>query len=72
MGNIIRLDGSWVTSREAADMMGVSLQYMYRLKELQVVSPVSVGGRNMYRRRDIERYIESHPRLGKAVRAVAS
>lgn len=67
MGKVIRLDGSWVTSREAAEMMGVSLQYMYRLKELGKLSPVNVGGRNMYRRLEIERYIDSHPLLGKAV-----
>ena len=70
MGKVIRLDGSWVTSREAAEMMGCSLDYIHRLNALGVLVPVKPHSRAcMYRRRDIERYIRTHPRLGRAASA---
>lgn len=68
MGELIRLDlREWITSAEAAEMMGCSVKYMPRLKYLGVLHPVKVSNRLMFRKREIERYIESHPRLGKAV-----
>lgn len=65
MSAVIRLDGSWLTSAEAAQMMGCSVGYLHRLNHLGALTPIRVGTRFiMYRRRDIERYIETHPRLG--------
>jgi hypothetical protein len=55
----------YVTGPQAAAMMGVNMQYMYRLRQLKVLMPAGkTGFVNMYRKRDVERYMDSHPLLG--------
>lgn len=59
----------WLTSREAAIMMGCSIEYMHRLNYLGALHPEKVGSTCMYRKVEIERYIETHPQLNRRERA---
>lgn len=67
--NVLNVDfRDFISAREAADLMGVNVAYLQRLRQGKFLLPAGkVGNANVYRRRDIERYIEAHPHLGKSV-----
>jgi hypothetical protein len=64
MEEIVELSG-WITSRQAARLMGVSIRYLYRIREY--LPPHHIGRALLYRKEDVEAYIASHPRLAKAI-----
>lgn len=49
--------------------MGCSIEYMHRLNYLGALHPEKVGSTCMYRKVEIERYIETHPQLNRRERA---
>jgi hypothetical protein len=56
----------FISAAQAAEMMGVRIYYLHRLNTAGWLKPAGkIGSANVYRRRDIERYIEAHPRLGR-------
>lgn len=59
-------DSGWLTSKEAAELMGVSQMYIRtRLRQLGLLQPRKVGHMLLWRREDIEEYLLRHPRVGK-------
>lgn len=64
--NVVSVDfRNFISSRQAADMMGINMHYLQRLKQLGALTPVhKVGQVNFYRKVDVVRYMESHPNLG--------
>jgi hypothetical protein len=65
-GNL-RREG-WITTAEAAKLMGVRWKYVHYLTFLGKLTCQKVSNSNWYREQDILAYIESHPRLGKRVK----
>jgi hypothetical protein len=63
-----RREAGWMTSREVADFLGVSMQYVERLHGMRLLKSEKLAGRRMYRRGEIEAYRDSHPRLGERAR----
>lgn len=70
MGDVIQLvtGKDWLESHQVAGLMGCSVNYVYRLRTGGFLLPAARVGRTpLYRRRDVERYIETHPKLGQQV-----
>lgn len=64
MGDVVEISG-WVTAEQAAKLMGCTVRYLYRIKKF--LPPSRIGRALLYRQDDIERYIEEHPRLSRAI-----
>ena len=64
MDSDLRVAG-WLTTRQAAEELGVSPAYVYRLVHLQLLFPRRFAGRRLYRVEDIRQYQATHPRLGR-------
>lgn len=64
MGELIELSG-YISADQAAKLMGVSRKYLYRIQ--QYLPPYRVGRSLLYRQEDVERYVETHPRLSRAI-----
>ena len=64
--NVVRINfRDFVSARQAAEMMNVAIDYLWRLRSLGALVPAGkVGNANVYRRMDVERYIAAHPNLG--------
>lgn len=63
---VLELDG-YVSTREAADAMGVDTAYIHRLAaEGRLTISLKVRGTNsrFYREEDVTNYIQTHPRVG--------
>lgn len=63
MSKVISIKG-YVTAPEAAEMMEVSPDYVYRLKSIGRLEAHYLGTTLMFRERDVIKYIETHPFLG--------
>lgn len=59
----------YLTTRQAAERMGVSQLYVSRLVHLGRLNPIRIGDEQCRLRlfpvAEIERYIQGHPRLGR-------
>jgi hypothetical protein len=63
----------WLPAQEAADYMGVSREYVYRMKALYDEGGPGIPGfllgdsshLIMFRTRDLDAYMRTHPDLGK-------
>jgi hypothetical protein len=70
--NRVRFRG-WVTAEEAAELLGVGRDYIYRLKSVYDEGGSGVPGFRlgdsgrilMFRTADLEAYRKTHPNLGK-------
>lgn len=58
----------WITSKEAAGVLGVETGYVAYLTWLCKLTPQVVGRSRWYRRSDVDAYKRSHPRVGMARR----
>lgn len=58
------LTSTWVTSRGAARILDCRPQYVHRLRQLGLLTPHCLEGRLYFRRAELERYRETHPKLG--------
>lgn len=69
----------WLPAQEAADYMGVSREYVYRMKALYDQGGPGIPGYLlgdsghliMFRIRDLDAYVRSHPDLGRRRAAAA-
>jgi excisionase family DNA binding protein len=62
-------DTGFVTTREAAEILGTSVTYVWQLTKKGWLKPYKIGtGSSMrlslYRKSDVEAYRDTHPRLG--------
>lgn len=55
----------WILGSEAAEILGVSPNYVRRLVNLHRLKPRKIGTALLYRLSEVEDYKASHPRLGK-------
>ena len=55
------------TEKQASEMLHVSIKTLYNLRESGKLSYVRIGSRVLYRRRDIEEFLESQARPAKKV-----
>lgn len=70
----------WLPAQEAADYLGISREYIYRLKNLYDEGAAGVPGFMlgekssvlMFRISDLDAYSRSHPDLGKRTAAAQS
>lgn len=61
---VIELD-EWLTTRQAAELMGVSETYVRGRAFRGHFTPEYIDNKPFYRKRQVLEYIRSHPHLGK-------
>lgn len=62
----ISMPEGWLTTREAAKVMGTTKEYLHKklYLTLHLITPRRFMGRLLWNRADLIAYIETHPRLG--------
>lgn len=63
MNEIQTLSGRMIGTQEAANLLGCTLRYLYRIQEW--LPPHRIGRSLFYYVEDVERYAAEHPRLGR-------
>lgn len=59
----------WMTSVEVAVYLGCTVKYLQKLRKMRALPFAKIDRVCLYRRRDVELYKLTHPRVGQSRRA---